>query len=146
MTGCKSRPTEKPRQGSLAERVEGSEGVKKLVTALAASLPKNEVVGAKFASTDWGQFKGRMEAYLCKSVGGGCAFEGKQSDAIGVALGDDEFIAFMEVFIAAMNEVALPQKEQNDLIDVMMKHREEAAAAAPSEAPAKAPARAPGTP
>jgi hemoglobin len=134
--GCKSRPTEKARQGTLAERVEGSDGLKKVVEALVTSLPKNDTVGKKFAALDWTGFKERMNAYLCKSVGGGCAFTGTQRDALGVELGDDEFVAFMEVFIAAMNETQLPQKEQNDLIDLMMKHREEQAAA-PAAAPAE---------
>ena len=126
---CSSKPTEKPRTGTLLVRVGDQKGLETLVAAFTKGLTADATLGPKFASVDKAALQTNMVAWLCKSAQGTCAYEGTVLDALGVALSEDEFTSAMEIFVNAMNEVALPSKEQNDLIDVMMKGFETASAA-----------------
>jgi hemoglobin len=119
---CQSRPTEIPRTGPLEKRVGGRAGLEELAHAFVGSLLEDDRLAHRFSATNRAQLETRLTSFLCKSVGGGCTYEGKgMAEAHGsLSITAEEFAAFMELFIVAMNDVELPQQEQNDLIDVMM--------------------------
>ncbi len=118
---CSSHRLEKPRQGTLSERVEGQEGIEKIVEALAANVAEDPRLKERFANVDMKVFKANMTTFLCKTVGADCKYD-KAMTAVhaGMNISEGEFEAFMEVFIVSMNDAELPQKEQNDLIDAML--------------------------
>jgi len=117
-----SRPTEALRTGPLEKRVGGQEGIEELVHEFVGMLTKDERLRDRFTAIDRPGLEKRLSAFLCEQVGGGCKYEGKpMAEAHGeLGITGEEFAAFMELFIVSMNNVELPQQEQNDLIDVMM--------------------------
>ena len=119
---CQSRPTETPRTGPLEQRVGGQAGLEELVHVFVGALMEDERLAPRFAATARNRLEERLASFLCKSVGGECAYEDEDmADAHrSMSITEDEFAVFMELFIVSMNDVELPQQEQNDLIDVMM--------------------------
>ena len=124
---CASRATVKPRTGPLHERVGNQEGIQQIVTVFVANLKQDERLAGRFANVDTARLETNLTAFLCKTVGDTCDYQGKPMPAAHAGLGitDEEFDAFMEVFVLSMNDADLPQQEQNDLIDRMMGMRAE---------------------
>lgn len=121
VAACRSHQAEKPRTGPLAERVGNEEGLRAIVDAFAAALLADDRMKPYFAGTDMAAFKDGFTAYLCKTVGAECSYERGMAEVhAGMAITDEHFGVFMELFIVAMNEAELPQQEQNDLIDAML--------------------------
>jgi hemoglobin len=102
--------------------VGGRTGIEELVRVFLEAVRADERLASRFARTDRARLERRMSSFLCKSVGDSCAYDGKtMAEAHGaLAITEEEFAAFMELFIVSMNDVELPQQEQNDLIDVML--------------------------
>jgi truncated hemoglobin YjbI len=124
-TACKSKRGETLRTGPLYRRVEERAGLDALAGTIATTVAADATFGPRFAAVDMARFRERLAAFLCAAARGPCAYDGRLSDAWqGVTLADDEFIAFLEVVVAGMNEAQLPQQEQNDLLDLMMKAHE----------------------
>jgi hemoglobin len=92
---------------------------------MSSNLKQDERLAARFENTDSAHLEASLTAFLCKTVGDDCAYQGKDMPAAhaGLQITDDEFDAFMEVFVLSMNDADLPQQEQNDLIDEMMAMR-----------------------
>jgi hemoglobin len=122
---CASRPTVRPRTGPLHERVGRQAGLEQIVEAFVANLQADVRLKARFANADTTRLKTNMTAFLCKTVGDTCDYQGQPMSEAHATLGitDEEFDSFMEVFILSMNDTDLPQQEQNDLIDRMMAMR-----------------------
>jgi truncated hemoglobin YjbI len=117
---CRSKPLEKARTGTLAERVGDEKGLETIVDAFLVKLKADERTAAKFATADTA-WRSSMLGFLCKTIESECGGEPAMEQIyVGTKFTADEFSAFMEVFIVSMNDADLPQKEQNDLIDGML--------------------------
>ena len=121
-TGCPSRPLEQARTGTLSERVGGHAGIDKIVAALVRDVPNNQQLKAPFETVDMQAFRTNFAGFLCGKIGASCATSPQQTEALYTDLSftSHQYGAFMELFIASMNEADLPQKEQNDLLDAVM--------------------------
>jgi hemoglobin len=122
VTACRSRPGEKLRSGGLYERVEREDGLHKVAAKVTAAVKADASMAEKLATVDMAQFEKRLAEFLCQAAGGPCKYPGKLADVWqGVTLDEEGFEALMEVVITGMTDAELPQKEQNDLIDLLMK-------------------------
>ncbi len=130
VAACKSQRGEQLRTGPLYERVQRDRGLHAVADKVSAAVVADPTFGPRFAKVDMARFRAQLAAFLCHAAGGPCPYAAPLHDVwTGVTLGDDEFIAFMDLVIAGMNEAGLPQQEQNDLIDLLMKAQADDAAA-----------------
>jgi hemoglobin len=120
LAACKSRQLEKPRTGELSERVGGQDGIDKIVDVLDTAVKADDRLKTRFASPEMAKFKTSIGSFLCETIEADCSYDGAPKVQSMMKVNDEEFGAFMELFIVAMNDVELPQQEQNDLIDAMM--------------------------
>lgn len=124
---CGAHRGEEVRKGTLIERVGQRTGIKDVVVDFFRRLPDNEDLQGKFAGVDMAAFQANFAAELCVQVGGDCSLDTSMLAARG--LDQDQYDAFVELFVVSMNKVKLPTKEQNDLIDALyaMRKKHEAA-------------------
>ena len=132
LAACKSHPGEKLRTGPLYERVDKEQGLHEIAAKVTAAVKGDDGLKEPLAKVDMARFEQQLAAFLCHESGGPCPFNGAVSEIWkGATLDEDQFMALMEVVIAGMTDANLPQQEQNDLIDLMMKsHEKETAASA----------------
>ena len=122
---CSSKRGEKLRTGPLFERVQREEGLHGVAAKVTAAVKADPGTSALMAKVDLARFEKRLGEFLCHAAGGPCKYDAKLSDVwAGAALDDEQFEQLMEVVITGMTDADLPQQEQNDLIDLMMKAHE----------------------
>jgi hemoglobin len=122
---CRSQQPEKPRQGTLYQRVGNRGGLEAVIEEFLRNAATDPRLSARFGGAEQPRMRKQMMDQLCTIVGGPCAPEGSPEAGpapgaqAGLRLGAAEFPAFMEVMVQSMNNVALPQKEQNDILDAL---------------------------
>ena len=122
LCACGSKRGEEVRKGTLVERVGQSDGLNQAIADFVERIPADDVVGPRFTSVDLKAFEANLANEMCVQIGGNCA--PKASMLAEVGLTDDEYDAFVELFVESMNAVEYPSKEQNDLIDALFALRE----------------------
>ena len=118
-SACSSKQLEKPRTGTLSERVGNSQGLEKIADTFITNLKSDERMTARLAKTNMNEFRSTFLRFLCAQVGSKCG-DIPLEEKWGVSLSGEDFEVFMELFILSLNDVELPQKEQNDLIAGIM--------------------------
>jgi hemoglobin len=104
--------------GSLCERLGGTDVISAVVRVFEQRSGKDGRINKKFARTNFERVTKEFVDQLCQDTGGPCSYTGlsmKQSHTnMGVTSG--EFDAFVEDFIATLNDFNVGNAEQDELV------------------------------
>jgi hemoglobin len=105
-------------KASLYERLGGTDGIRAVAEAFEQRAGKDDRINKKFARTNFERLTKEFVDQLCQDSGGPCAYTGlsmKQSHTnMGVTSG--EFDAFVEDFVATLNDFSVGKAEQDELL------------------------------
>jgi hemoglobin len=105
-------------KASLYERLGGTDGIRAVAEAFEQRAGKDDRINKKFARTNFQRLTKEFVDQLCQDSGGPCAYTGlsmKQSHTnMGVTSG--EFDAFVEDFVAILNDFNVGKAEQDELL------------------------------
>ena len=105
--------------GSLYERLGGVDAITAVVRAVVDRQMKDDRINQKFARTNLDRLTKEFVDQLCQDTGGPCTYAGlnmRQAHTnMGVTSG--EFDAFMEDFVATLNEFNVGKAEQDELLN-----------------------------
>ena len=105
-------------KASLYERLGGTDGIRAVAEAFEQRAGKDDRINKKFARTNFERLTKEFVDQLCHDSGGPCAYTGlsmKQTHTnMGVTSG--EFDAFVEDFVATLNDFNVGKAEQDELI------------------------------
>ena len=105
-------------KASLYDRLGGTDGIRAVAEAFEQRAGKDDRINKKFARTNFARLTKEFVDQLCQDSGGPCAYTGlsmKQSHTnMGVTSG--EFDAFVEDFVATLNDFNVGKAEQDDLL------------------------------
>ncbi|WP_394827065.1 group 1 truncated hemoglobin [Pendulispora albinea] len=110
-----------PAPKSLYERLNGREGIDKLVDALvqnASADGKLKKSFAKLKGEKLENFKKNLAEHICEIAGGPCKYTGGdvKSPHDSVNINDAQWDAFVQDFNAAVDEAKIDEKDKNELI------------------------------
>jgi hemoglobin len=104
--------------GSLYERLGGVDGITAVAKAFENRAAKDDRINQKFARTNLERLTKEFVDQLCQDSGGPCTYTGlsmKQSHTnMGVTSG--EFDAFVEDFVATLNDFEFGKAERDELL------------------------------
>jgi hemoglobin len=105
-------------KGSLYERLGGTDGIKAVAQAFEQRAGKDDRIKQKFARTNFERLTKEFVDQLSQDTGGTCSYTGlsmRQSHTnMGVTSG--EFDAFVEDFVATLNDFNVGKAEQDELL------------------------------
>src|SRR5215469_4402621 len=105
-------------KASLYERLGGTDGIRAVAEAFEKRAGKDDRINKKFARTNFERLTKEFVDQLCQDSGGPCAYTGlsmKQTHTnMGVTSG--EFDAFVEDFVATLNDFNVGKAEQDELL------------------------------
>ena len=112
---------------SLYERLGGIEAITAVIRALEDRAAKDDRLNQKFARTNLDRLTKELVDQLCQDTGGPCTYTGlsmRQAHTnMGVTSG--EFDAFMEDFVATLNDFNVGKAEQDELLNNLRPMRAE---------------------
>ena len=105
-------------RASLYERLGGTDGITAVARAFENRAAKDDRISQKFAKTNLERLTKEFVDQLCQDSGGPCSYTGlsmKQTHTnMGVTSG--EFDAFVEDFVATLNDFNVGKAEQDELL------------------------------
>ena len=105
-------------ESSLYERLGGVDAITAVAKAFENRAAKDDRINQKFARTNLERLTKEFVDQLCQDTGGPCMYTGlsmKQSHTnMGVTSG--EFDAFVEDFVATLNDFKVAKAEQDELL------------------------------
>jgi hemoglobin len=105
-------------ESSLYDRLGGVEGIAAVARAFEERAAKDDRINQKFARTNLDRLTKEFVDQLCQDSGGPCSYTGlsmKQSHTnMGVTSG--EFNAFVEDFVATLNDFNVGEAERDELL------------------------------
>jgi hemoglobin len=114
-------------KSSLYERLGGTDGIKAVAQAFEQRAGKDDRINQKFARTNFERLTKEFVDQLCQDAGGPCSYTGlsmKQSHTnMGVTSG--EFDAFVEDFVATLNDFNVGKAEQDELLSDLAPMRDD---------------------
>jgi hemoglobin len=116
-----SNQEQKAKEKPLYDRLGGKPAITAVVDNGVARIAKDQRINARFANTDIPHLKLMLVEQICEASGGPCKYSGKsmKESHKGQNLGDDEFNALVEDLKAALDELKVPAKEQNELLGAL---------------------------
>jgi len=112
---------------SLYERLGGTDGIRAVAQAFEQRAGKDDRINQKFARTNFERLTKEFVDQLCQDSGGPCRYSGlsmKQSHTnMGVTAG--EFDAFVEDFVATLDDFNVGKAEQNELLSDLAPMRDD---------------------
>ena len=105
-------------QPSLYERLGGVDGITAVARAFETRAAKDDRINQKFARTNLERLTKEFVDQLCQDTGGPCRYTGlsmKQSHT-NMAVTSGEFDAFVEDFVATLNDFKVGKAEQDELL------------------------------
>jgi len=103
---------------SLYERLGGVDGITAVARAFESRAAKDDRINQKFARTNLERLTKEFVDQLCQDTGGPCRYTGlsmKQSHT-NMAVTSGEFDAFVEDFVATLNDFKVGKAEQDELL------------------------------
>ncbi len=114
-------------KSALYERLGGTDGIKAVAQAFEQRAGKDDRINQKFARTNFERLTKEFVDQLCQDTGGPCSYSGlsmKQSHTnMGVTSG--EFDAFVEDFVATLNDFNVGKAEQDELLSDLAPMRDD---------------------
>lgn len=117
--GCAQTP---PRPAaapdSLYRSLGSAPGIERLVDATLTRVHADLRINLFFENTDLADLRRLLIEQICAASGGPCAYSGRSMEEAhsGMNLSDEDFSAFVEDLVAAMNEVAISPAAQKDVL------------------------------
>ena len=106
---------------TLYERLGGHDSINAVVDDFVARCAADDRINGKFARTDIPRLTQMLKDQVCMASGGPCTYAGRSmSDThrgMGVTAG--EFDALVEDLVATLNQFAVPQAEQSELLGIL---------------------------
>ncbi|MBL38939.1 MAG: group 1 truncated hemoglobin [Xanthomonadales bacterium] len=111
---------------SLYQRLGGEQGVDRLVGELLDEVHADRRIAFLFEGTDRDNLHAVIVEQICAETGGPCTYRGLDMRAAhsGLDIRHDEFDAFVEDLIVAMERVGVPTPAQNRLLAIFAPMRE----------------------
>ena len=112
---------------SLYERLGGLEAITLVIDSFVARCAGDDRINRKFARTDIPRLKKMLVDQVCEAAGGPCTYAGRSMREThdGMAVTDGEFGALVEDLVATLNELDVPEAEQQELLGVLGPMRDE---------------------
>lgn len=106
LNACASAPP-KPAPDALYRALGGQDGIAKFVDAALVRIHGDVRINLFFENTDMSDLRRLLIEQVCAASGGPCTYTGRSMEDAhsGLNLTDDDFDAFVEDIIAAMNDV-----------------------------------------
>ena len=113
--------------GSLYERVGGSDGIRAATLAFEDRAAKDARINQKFARTDLDRLTKEFVDQVCQATGGPCTYTGRNMTETHANMGvtSGEFEAFIEDFIAVLDDFKVGQADQDELVSWLRSFRGE---------------------
>lgn len=108
-------------EASLYDRLGGKEAIHAVVTKMINNIVADDRINSFFSETDPEVLRAQLVDQICEATGGPCVYEGAdmRTAHAGMGVTDAHFDAMVEDLIAAMNELGVPQKEQDELLGLL---------------------------
>lgn len=119
LCGCASAPPAPPPPSDALYRSLGSTpGIERLVDASLARVHADLRINLFFENTDLADLRRLLIEQICAASGGPCVYTGRSMEEAhsGMNLSDEDFDAFVEDLVAAMDEVALAASTQQQVL------------------------------
>lgn len=117
---------ETPPAKTLYERLGGISAISLVVDQFLTNVVGDNVINARFAATVADPYRTQLLRnnlidQICAGAGGPCQYKGKNMvDAhTGMNITDAEFNALVGDLVAALNQLQVPQQEQDDLLAIL---------------------------
>jgi hemoglobin len=103
---------------SLYERLGGSDGITAVARAFEGRAAQDDRINQKFARTNLERLTREFVDQLCQDAGGPCTYTGLDMKAAHTNMGvtSGEFDAFVEDFVATLNDFNVGKPEQEELL------------------------------
>ncbi len=103
---------------ALYQSLGATPGVERLVDATLTRVHADLRINLFFEDTDLADLRRLLIEQICSASGGPCSYSGRSMEEAhsGMNLSDEDFNAFVEDLVAAMNEVAVDAAAQKDLL------------------------------
>jgi hemoglobin len=113
--------------GSLYERVGGTDGIRAATLAFEDRAAKDARINQKFARTDLDRLTKEFVDQVCQATGGPCTYTGRNMTETHANMGvtSGEFEAFIEDFIAVLGDFKVGQADQDQLVSFLRSFRGE---------------------
>lgn len=121
LVGCAS--SQKP---DLYQRLGGEQGVERLVESLLDEVYADTRIAFLFEDSDRENLHAVIVEQICAETGGPCTYQGLDMPAAhsGLDIRHDEFDAFVEDLIIAMERTGIPTPAQNRLLAIFAPMRD----------------------
>lgn len=120
LCGCASTPPPSPAPPSdaLYRSLGSTAGIERLVDATLARVHADLRINLFFENTDLADLRRLLIEQICSASGGPCVYTGRSMEEAhsGMNLSDEDFDAFVEDLVAAMNEVAVSAPTQQQVL------------------------------
>jgi hemoglobin len=110
---------------SLYDRLGGPDAINALTESWVARVGGDDRTNQKFVRTDITRLKKEVADQLCEATGGPCAYTGRsmQETHAGMNTTAGEFEVVMQHLDATLDELNVPQAEQDELVALLMPMR-----------------------
>lgn len=115
--GSEPVPSGKP----LFERLGGRTAIEAIVDQFVANVANDTRINGRFATTDFQKLKGSLVDQFCVATGGLCTYAGREMRAVhrGMKITNDEFGAFIENLVNALDRFNVSAREQGELLRLL---------------------------
>jgi hemoglobin len=102
----------------LYERLGGLEAINSVVESFVARCATDDRINRKFERTDVPRLKKMLVDQVCEATGGPCTYVGRdmKETHAGMGVTAGEFDALVEDLVATLNELGVPNAEQEELL------------------------------
>jgi hemoglobin len=106
---------------TLYERLGGEERIKRLIADVIDNHYANPLIRARFANTDRSVVERHAVEFLCSGSGGPQCYTGKDlvSAHKGMNISEQELVATIDDFVAAMIKNGYDQAEKNEVVAIL---------------------------
>lgn len=127
LAGCAGSEIRGDSEQSVYAQLGGEQGVDRLVEALLDEVYADRRIAFLFKDTDRDNLHTVIVEQVCAETGGPCTYEGLDMRAAhsGLDIRHDEFDAFVEDLIVAMERVKVPTPTQNRVLEIFAPMRED---------------------
>ena len=106
---------------SLYDRLGGLDAIRAVVDSFVARCAGDDRINGKFGRTDVPRLKAMLVDQVCEATGGPCTYTGRDMrethDGMEVTAG--EFDALVQDLVATLDELGVPNAEQEELLGLL---------------------------
>jgi hemoglobin len=106
---------------ALYERLGGKPAIQAVVEAFVANVAQDRRINGRFANVDIPKLKGNLVDQVCQATGGPCQYRGRdmKTTHAGMRISTSDFDALVEDLRKAMDQLKVPAKEQQELLNLL---------------------------